>query len=833
MQRNWKLFLGSLLAVWTVAHAENKTAPRYLTPPAPIPQILNTLPPPSVALASDHQTMVLMQREGLPAIEELAEPQLRLAGYRLNPRLNGPPLHRVGPLSALTFEDVNTQVQRQVQLPPGTRLFFPRFSPDGKRLAFTRATREGLEVWVAEAATGKAHRVTPPDANAAFGASPFVWMPDSQALVVARTLPFRGKPPEASRVPEGPVIEESSGKPTPAPTYEDLLQSPQDEALFDYYFTSRLFRVPVNGGPATALGEPGIYSEFDPSPDGRYLLVTHLVRPYSYRVRAERFPTQIDVLDAQRGTRVKRMADLPLAEDIPILRDAARQGPRDMEWRADAKATLAWVEAQDQGDPRIRASIRDRVFLLEAPFSSEPRPLVDLEHRCVAIDWGTDSFALVTSSWWKTRWQKRLAVNPSQPGQTPRVLVDRSFEDRYHSPGDPVRERNAAGKWVLALTPDRQAMYLDDEGASAKGNYPFLARMEITTGKSERIWQAEDPYYERFTALLTQDAGRILTRRESPHEAPNYFVRSLTSKEARKVTDFPDPAPQFEGVSRQIITYPRKDGVMLSATLYLPPGYDAHRDGPLPLLMWAYPQEFKNAAAAAQLDDSPNRFSRPAGPSHLHLLTQGYAILDGPTMPIIGQKEVEPNDTYVEQLTDSATAAVDKVVALGVADRNRIAVGGHSYGAFMTANLLAHTRLFRAGIARSGAYNRTLTPFGFQAEERTYWEARDTYTKMSPFSFAHELKTPLLLIHGAADDNPGTFPVQSERFYAALKGHGATVRYVSLPFEAHGYRARESVMHTVAEMVAWLDKYVKNAPPQAATSMPSPAVQGTTANTGP
>ncbi|HET6764195.1 MAG TPA: prolyl oligopeptidase family serine peptidase, partial [Longimicrobiaceae bacterium] len=679
-----------------------------------------------------------------------------------------------------------------------------------------------LELWVAEVATGLAHRVTPADVNAAFGSTPFEWSPDSRSLIVARIPAGRGAAPTASAVPQGPLVEENAGRATPAPTYEDLLKTPHDERLFEYYFTSRLYRVPTAGGAAVALGTPGIYAGFDPSPDGRYLLATRLKKPFSYHVTAGRFASEMVVMDAQ-GATAYRVADLPLAEDLPIAFDAVRTGRRQVEWRSDVPATLSWVEAQDRGDPRVQAPVRDRVFVLDAPFTAAPRVLIDLEHRFAGIDWARGDFAVVSSRWWNTRWERRYAVNPSSPGAAPRLLVDRSYDNRYGAPGDFASRPNASGHPVLALTSDGRYAYLTGEGASPRGNYPFLDRMEVATGRTERLWQAKDPYYETVVALLSADAGSVLTRRESQTDAPNYFVRTLPGDAARRLTDFTDPAPQFAGVQRQLITYPRKDGVTLSATLYLPAGYDAKRDGPLPMFMWAYPREFRDAASASQVQDSPNRFTRPGGASHLFLLTQGYAVLDGPAMPIIGANGAEPNDTYVDQLVSSAQAAVDKVVEMGVADRNRIGVGGHSYGAFMTANLLAHSDLFRAGIARSGAYNRTLTPFGFQAEQRTYWEATDIYTAMSPFTWANKINEPILLMHGANDDNTGTFPVQSERMYAALKGNGATVRYVVLPYETHGYRARESVMTTVAEMVNWMDRYVKHAGPRPAAPAPAAA----------
>jgi dipeptidyl aminopeptidase/acylaminoacyl peptidase len=793
--------------------AQDAGGTRYLTPPAPIPQILDAPPTPGVTVSGDGRTMALLSRENMPSIAELAEPELHLAGIRMNPRINGPAPSRVAWLTGITFQDVATGAKRRVPLPAGARISYTRWSPDGRRMAFVSNARTGLELWVADVATGAAHRVTPADVNAAFGGPPYVWMPDSRTLVVARVPAGRGAVPGAAQVPAGPLVEENAGRPTPAPTYEDLLKTPADERLFEYYFTARMYRVPAAGGVATPLGSPGIIARMDPSPDGRYLLVTRLKRPFSFHVPANRFPTEVAVLDAQ-GSTVRRVADLPLAEDLPIAFDAVRTGPREVDWRSDAPATLAWVEAQDRGDPRVQAPVRDRVLVLDAPFTGEPRKLIDLEHRFADIEWGTGDFALVVSRWWNTRWEKRFAVDPSHPGTAPRLLSDRSYDDRYGAPGDPVTRTDATGHAVIAMTADGRGAYLAGEGASARGNYPFLDRMDVATGRTERLWQAKDPYYETVVAVLTPDAGRIVTRRESQSDPPNLFLRTLPGDGARKLTDFADPAPQFAGVQRQLITYPRKDGVMLSATLYLPAGYDAKRDGPLPMFMWAYPREFRDAAAASQITDSPNRFTRPTGPSHLFLLTQGYAVLDGPAMPIIGANGAEPNDTYVDQLVASAQAAVDKVVQMGVADRDRIGVGGHSYGAFMTANLLAHSDLFRAGIARSGAYNRTLTPFGFQAEQRTYWQATDIYTTMSPFTFANRIHDPILLIHGANDDNTGTFPIQSERMYAALKGNGATVRYVVLPYETHGYRARESVMHTLAEMVSWMDRYVKHAPPR-------------------
>ncbi len=794
----------------------------YMTPPAPIPQILSAAPTPGVSVSPTRRTIALLGRENLPSIAELSEPELRLAGVRLSPRTNGPSPTRVAYLNGITFQDIASGAKRAVTLPAGARVTNIRWSPNGTKLAFLNAVRNGQELWVADVATGRALRIVGPEVNAAFGAG-YEWAPDGRSLLFLRIPGGRGPAPVASSVPSGPKVQENIGRAAPVRTYQDLLASEHDERLFEYYFTSQLSRIPVTGGVPTAVGPRAIVSSFSSSPDGRYVLTTRIKRPFSFLVPWSRFSQEIVVMDA-RGATVKRIADLPRAEQVPIAFDAVPTGPRQVSWRADAPATLVWAEAQDGGDPRREAAVRDRVLLLEAPFTAQPRTLVDLEHRAAGVNWGRDDFAIVYSQWFNTRRERRYAVAPGQPGTAPRLLIDRSYQDRYGDPGEPEMRFNEAGRAVIQFTPDGSGLYLTAEGASQKGNYPFLDRMNIATGQTTRLWRAEDPYFESVVALLEPDASRFLTRRESQAQAPNFFVRTLPGNQARAITDFRDPAPQLAGIQRQLITYKRADGVQLSATLYLPPNYDPQRDGRLPMFFWAYPQEFRDAAAAAQVTDSPNRFSRPGGSSHLFLLTQGYAILDGPTMPIIGEGSTEPNDTYVEQLVSSAQAAVDKVVEMGVGDRDRIAVGGHSYGAFMTANLLAHSDLFRAGIARSGAYNRTLTPFGFQAEQRSYWDATDIYTRMSPFTYANRVNEPILLIHGEMDDNSGTFPVQSERFYAALRGNGATVRYVVLPYETHGYRARESNLHTLAEMVAWLDKYVKNAGPRA----PSPAAPRTT-----
>ncbi len=790
----------------------------YRLPPPEIVALIDAPPTPLVSLDPSRQWLLVLRQASLPPLSEVAQPELRLAGLRFNPCTSCPT--RAPYFVGLSLRRVSDGREVPVTgLPPDPRIRWVTWSPDGRALAFTLARDAGVELWTADVASGRARAVIGPRLNAIVG-QPYDWLADSRT-VLARLVPEdRGAPPAAPPLPAGPVIQETAGRQAAAPTYQDLLRDPHDADLLEYHLLAQAALVGIDG-TVTPVGRPALLVAATPSPDDRWLLLESVHRPFSYLVPLDFFPRRAEVVD-RAGNVARQVADLPLAEEIPIGQDAVRTGPRELEWRADAPATLAWVEALDGGDPRREATARDRLLLLAAPFTGEPTALATLGQRFDRIRWGGPRVALVSESWHKTRRARTWIVDPSTPGAAPAPLFDRSSEDRYGDPGAPLMAPTATGTSVLLTASGGRAIFLAGDGASPEGDQPFLDRLDLRGRKATRLWRSAAPRYERVIDLLATDPPRALTRRESPTEPPNYFVRDLRRGEPRALTTFPHPQPQLIGVSKQLIHYQRADGVALSGTLYLPPGYDAARDGRLPLLMWAYPQEYKSAAAAGQVSDSPYRFVRATWSSPVTWVLEGYAVLDNPSLPVIGEGGAEPNDTYVEQLVAGAKAAVDAVVSLGVADPGRIAVGGHSYGAFMTANLLAHTDLFRAGLARSGAYNRTLTPFGFQNEERTLWQAPQAYLAMSPFLHADTIKAPLLMIHGEADNNSGTFPLQSERLFNAIQGNGGTARLVMLPFESHGYRARESIMHVMWETWRWLQMYVKNAPPRAAEPTAAP-----------
>jgi dipeptidyl aminopeptidase/acylaminoacyl peptidase len=769
----------------------------YRQPPPPVAQILEQPPLPFASTSPDGRFLLLQERANMPPIEEIAAPMLRLAGMRINPATNGP-AGAAATLTGYRVRSLEDGSETMIRVPAGS-LGFARWSPDGQWLTFTSTLEDGVEQWVASTTTGEARRVVAGVNEAAGGCQ---WVSDSRRLLCLLVPAGRGPAPTAALAPAGPAVQETRGRRAPVRTYQDRLQNAHDEALFEYHVTSQPVFVDVTTGGVTAIGGPDTYRDVSPSPDGRYLLVQRLRQPWSYLVPAWGFPVAIE-LWSERGEVVRTIAELPLADHIPI--GGVRTGPRSLQWRPLRPATLVWVEALDGGDSRSPADERDRVLSLDAPFAGEPREFARTGQRYAGLSWGESGMALLSDFDRSRRWQRTWVIQPDAPGTEARLLWDRSSEDAYGDPGRPAFRTTGTGDRVLLQHGDW--IYLTGAGATPEGDRPFLDRFDLTTFESDRIWRSGPESYETVAEILDPAARRILTRHESPSDPPNYFVRDLATDQRRAVTEFPDPAPQLRGISRQLVVYERSDGVPLNGTLYLPADY---REGErLPVVLWAYPREFVSADAAGQVRASDYRFTSISGPSHLFFLTQGYAVFDGPSMPIVGGDTA--NDTYVEQLVASAQAAVDKLVDMGVADPDRIGVGGHSYGAFMTANLLAHSDIFRAGIARSGAYNRTLTPFGFQNEQRTLWENPDVYLAMSPFMHAHRIRAPILFIHGEVDNNSGTFPMQSERMFHAVNGLGGTARLVMLPHESHGYRARESVLHALAEMIEWFDLHVKEA----------------------
>jgi dipeptidyl aminopeptidase/acylaminoacyl peptidase len=803
------LLLLSLLAVAGMLRAQNNPG-GYQLPPKNIADLLLAKPTPLISVDHKGVWMLIIGRNSYPSVEELAQPELRIAGLRFNPNNFSP--SRQNFISDLSLKNLRTGREYKIQgLPAPLMAGNISWSPGESRIAFTNTTNRQVDLYVIDILTQRASKVNTTPLNTILGIAG-QWIDDKTLLYAARVQPASAAPPK-KLLPDGPAIQENLGKSAPSATFEDLIKSPYDEALFAFYGQTQLTK--NTGGVESTVGKPAIFVAVRPSPDRKYLLLRTIHKPYSYLVPAEGFNATVSIIDIT-GKPVKTISELPSAEGTPRGFDNVQNAPRDYSWRNDQPATVIWCMPLDSGRIRKKQEYHDAVYALPAPFTGEPATLFQTKQRFQRVLWGNDSTALILAGLRSRQTEQMMRYDPATGAVT--LLVERNSTDAYSDPGAPVLTRNQYGLPALQTVDNGSRLLFNNPvGSSPQGDLPFLAKFDLGSHQKDIIWRCRPGSYEYVSEVLDADRLIILSRKESHTEVPNYYLKQLGSSDAdRPVTAFTNPYPQLEGVTRQKISYKRADGVDLTGDLYLPKGYDVKKDGPLPVLIWAYPREFNSASDAAQVRGSKDRFTMISWGSPVFWVTQGYAILDNAEMPIVAtDTSKKPNDDFVHQLTMNAQAAIHELAALGVGDSNRVAVGGHSYGAFMTANLLAHTNLFRAGIARSGAYNRTLTPFGFQNEDRTYWEDPRLYYDMSPFMFADKIRTPILLIHGEMDDNPGTFPIQSERLYNAIKGNGGTVRYVVLPYEAHGYRGRENLLHLLYEQNAWLEKYVKNPPPPA------------------
>ncbi len=757
---------------------------------------------PGVQIDSKGEHMVLLYRNQYKSIEELSETELRLAGLRINPVTNIG--SRTNYYTNLKVKQVKDKEAKQVKgLPDNARLSNFSWSPDESLIACLNTTPKGVEVWIVNIENANAYKISNANVNANMR-STINWFKDNKHLLV-KMLPNDRKEliNTATAVPSGPTVSVSDGAKAQNRTYQDLLKTPNDEFNFEQLARSEIKKLSING-EITDFLDADMYRGISFSPDGNYIMVTKIKRPFSYLVTYSRFPSESNIYDVN-GKFVKSVNNVPLDEVRPKGFMATRTGKRSMQWRSDKPATIVWAEALDKGDPEVKVDYRDVVYQLDAPFNGQPKEILKTKQRFSGIRWGNDNVAIAFDYWWNTRNLKTYLFNPTTAEA--KIISDRNYQDVYSDPGDFVSSKNKYGSYTLTINGDN--LYLMGDGYSKEGQFPFIDEYNIKTGKTKRLYKSK--YTDKLESLnfaIDMKKGDILVRIESKTDYPNYYIRNIKKNKLTAITDFDNPFKSLESVDKRVINYKRNDGLDLEGTLYLP--LDFKEGEKYPMILWAYPREYKDKASASQSTANPNEFVYPYWGSPIYWVTKGYVVLDDAAFPIVGEGNKEPNDTFITQLVANAKAAIDAVDNLGYIDPNKVAVGGHSYGAFMTANLLSHSNLFAAGIARSGAYNRTLTPFGFQSEERSYWEAPEIYNTMSPFMNADKMKTPLLLIHGVADNNSGTYPLQSERYFNALKGLGAPVRLVMLPKESHGYRAKESIMHMLWEQDQWLEKHVKN-----------------------
>ena len=795
----------TLIAITIVASAQKSAI--YQKPPKEILDLVDVSRAPSVLMDDDKSQMVLLYRNAYKSIEELSKEEMRLGGLRIDPKTNiGSRVTYINNVKLKKLDKKEAKIVQVKGLPENPKLTNFKWSPDQSKIALTNTTTEGVELWVLDIESASVSKITEAHLNANIG-NVIHWFEDGASLLV-KMISKNRKPliNTKTAVPTGPTISVNDGKKAQNRTYQDLLKNKNDEHNFEQLAMSEIHKVSLDGSSKKWL-RANLYRELTFSPDGNYVMVVTINKPFSYLVPYGRFPSKTTIY-TKEGAEVETVLDVPLIEDLPQGFMAVRPGKRNFSWRNDKPSTLTYVMALDEGDPANEVGYRDEMFELKAPFKSNGKSILKTINRFYNVQWGSDQVAIAYDYWWNSRNTKTYLFNPSDASKAPIVIYDRNYQDRYSDPGGFIMERNDMGSMVLTIA-NNQAFSIGD-GYTKDGQFPFVDQLNLKSRKKKRIYQSA--YTDKVEDISNYDPKKkkLLVRIESPTEYPNYYFRMIGGKQIDQITHFENPFKSLQNVDKEVISYTREDGIELSGTLYLPIGYDKNKKEKAPMIMWAYPTEFKDKSSAGQNTKNPNEFTYPYYGSMVYWVTRGYIVLDDASFPIIGDGDEEPNDSFREQLVANAKAAIDAVDELGYVDRERVAVGGHSYGAFMVANLLSHSDLFAAGIARSGAYNRTLTPFGFQSEERNYWEAPEIYNGMSPFMHAEKMNEPLLLVHGEADNNSGTYPMQSERYFNALKGLGATVRLVILPKESHGYRSKESILHLLWEQDQWLEKHVKN-----------------------
>jgi dipeptidyl aminopeptidase/acylaminoacyl peptidase len=779
----------------------------YQKPPSEILDLVDVSRAPSVLLDEDNDHMVLLYRDSYKSIEALSKEELRLGGLRIDPKTNiGSRITYFNNVKLKRLHNKETQIVQVKGLPKNPKLTNFSWSPDQSKIALTNTTAKGVELWILDINTATVSKLSAATINANVG-NAINWFKDGKALLV-KMISENSKPliDTKTAIPTGPTIAVNDGEKAQNRTYQDLLKNKNDEHNFEQLSLSQLYKVSLDGKKEKWLTED-MYTSINFSPDGNHVLIMTIEKPFSYLVPYRRFPSKT-IIYSKEGKKISTVLETPLIEELPKGFMAVRTGKRNFSWRSDQPATLIYAQALDGGDPKNKVEFRDEIFQMKAPFNSAGKSLLKTINRYRYIQWGNDAVAIAYDRWWDTRNSKTYVFNPSDTAQEPVVISDINYQDRYSDPGRFLSERNAMGQNVLSIVNNKA--FLIGDGFTAQGQFPFVDQFNLKTHKKKRIYQSE--YTSKFEDIRNYKPKKneLLVRIESSKSYPNYYFKNLQKGKLTQITAFENPFKSIQNVHKEVINYKREDGIELSGTLYLPVGYNKEKKEKMPMILWAYPREFKDKSSAGQRTKNPNKFTYPYYGSMVYWVTRGYVVLDGASFPIVGEGTKEPNDSFRKQLVANAKAAIDAVDDLGYIDRDRVAVGGHSYGAFMVANLLSHSNLFAAGIARSGAYNRTLTPFGFQSEQRSYWESPEIYYNMSPFMHADKMNQPLLLVHGEADNNSGTYPMQSERYFNALKGLGATVRLVILPKESHGYRSKESIFHLLWEQDQWLEKHVKN-----------------------
>jgi dienelactone hydrolase len=834
------IFLWIFLPGLMFAEQENLYKEDYLLPPDIVQNILHRDSHFDVLsnLSPDKDHVMIPVREDFSSLELMMQKTYRLGMLEICPNVNREWRLSTYGIKGLKIFSIAQKKSWVVQLPKNILISDMVWSPDGKKIAFLSHLRQGSQVWITDVESGKVEAIHEAFVMATLTgrrryrrdviSSPsqmLQWTPNGS--VITLVVPEnRGAEPKRDPIPDSPIIRHTREKATPTPTYPFLLRTSYDRELFRYYTTAQLAEL-VPGKPLRAIGDPAMYMNVSLSPDGLYILAEKLTEPFSFIVSYSDFPRDLVVMDMD-GEILSSIRRIPLQE-VAARRD--RNGPlddlpRDVAWRPDGKGlSFLWrvpkteegkskdEEEKDKNNNGLER--KDRLMLLSPPFDLDrAEVIVSSQKKFEEISYGVDGrYAFAKISGRGEDFEKGTDIVAYDLGKTPPkrivLLKDIEEENPLEMPGNILRTMSGNGVISALTSSDGGAIYLQGEGYRKDFiNRPFIDRIEIETGKKERIFESAADMYERPLVALDGDLKAIVVSRESRTVFPDSWLWKEGGSVMR-LTSNRNPFPEFADCKREDFVFERRDGLEIRGHISLPVGYQSGEK--VPAVFWTYPREygsFKEYERAALRRHNLNAFLQLSTRNASDIwLSQGYAVVV-PDIPIIGEDE-DYNNNYITHLVDSMYAAIRKVDELGNVDVDHLGHGGHSYGAFATANILARTPFFKAGIAGDGAYNRTLTPMTFQSERRFIWEAQDVYLEMSPFFQADHIDTPLLMYHGAVDNNTGTFLIQSERLIQALTGLGKNAVLYIYPFESHGPRCKETYMDMWARWLSFFDIYVK------------------------
>lgn len=834
----------------------------YVRPPEVIERLVTAPRHLNVSLTQpspDRRHFLKTQSEGLPSVEAFGKPHLYFAGLQVDPAANRARNLTTRGAAGLELIDATTGESTRIETPKNATVSSPAWSPDGRQLAYIANFETASHIYVADVATGKSTQLTRTPLLATT-VSTVDWSGDGKS-VVAVLVPDNRKPePRRPPVATGPQVRVwMDGQKSPQRNFWSLLEDPFDQELLEWFVTGQLALIDAKTRAVKKIGAPAMIRSVDVGPEGKFFRVTTMRKPFSYVVQYNSFGTTEEIWDAE-GKILAEVAkrDLREAPDTSGGGGFGRGGgdgpKRGLAWMPDGQG-MYFIEAQpgarrDSGDAPAAGAGRaggagrggaagggnrpDRVVRWNAPFGPNDTTVLYRHNGPLASVLFTDDAKMLFGAATTGGQGELFAVKLDEPTRRHTIQRQRAWNGGlgggggrgggragggaddslafYATPGNLMTRRGTRGGQVAMMSSD-SAVFL--QGTRYFPNYleqaprEFIDKVVIATGQKTNVFTGAADMYEDVAAALDDDLNRVIVIRESPKQVPDSWLRDMKTGQLTKLTNNRDYTPEYTNAVRRRVVVSRPDGIRFVTNVTLPSDW---REGTrLPAFFWFYPYEYTSQSEYDRTlrNYNANRFPSGGTRTMEYLTTQGYAVVNF-NPPIIGEQG-RMNDNYVADLRMNLYAVIDELDRQGWIDRNRLGIGGHSYGAFSTANAMVHTPFFKAGIAGDGMYNRTLTPNGFQSERRDLWEGQDTYLEMSPMLHVDQMQGALLMYHGMEDQNVGTAPISSIRMMQALRAQGKNSSLFMYPYEDHGPATLETNLDLWARWTAWLHIYVKNA----------------------